>query len=192
MQFVLDRSFKIFTPIFKPFIKDYNIRRCHYLILCCTHFCFQMESCTCYYNLFCLWHIAIWLWFSFCCSQLSRNSILVCTCTKVWVIQILYCHWRTNCWRRNNAQCTLQTACLSPAVFETHPSPRLTVCKPLQRAQLSSRHWKRTAAETAASICLLSDGLLFRAVKRTLCLRFPASAERTWSVVLPPHTLRVD
>lgn len=135
---------QIFTNIYSCFQNFHQrdqhqkMSLCYPLMYTLRQFRFQMEFCICQYNLFCLWHIAKWLWASICCYPLSSYPVLVCACWKVWVTEILYHHWRSSSWRRNNTQTTLQTACSSPAVFETYPSLRLAPCNPLQRAQTSS------------------------------------------------------
>lgn len=175
---------QIFTTIYPYFLtfhqkeQHQKIPLCNPLMYTLRQFCFQMEFCTCQYNfLFCLWHVGIWLWSSICCYLLSYFGMhLLKSLGDTNTISPLENQVRKKKYHSNHlANSLLKPSC----VWNLSLSEADTVQSFAEGTDVILVLKKSCCKETVASICLLSDGLLFKAVKTTLRLRFPAGAERT-------------
>lgn len=187
---------QIFTNIF-PWCQNFHQREQqkkislpNALMYTLHQFSFQMEFCISQCNfLFFLWHIATCLWSSVCCYPLFRYSILVCTCWKLWVTKISPHHWRISLLKYRILHSNhLANSPLKPSSVS---SLRMTLYSSLQRAEMSSWCWKGTAAKSSLYLSV-KWWIAIQNCQNPLHLKFPACTETTWSIVLPPHTLRVD
>lgn len=101
-----------------------------------------------------------------CCYPLFRYSTLVRICWKLWVTKISPHHWRTSFLKKKLPSNHLANRPLKPSsVWKLFLSEDGIIQSFEEGTDVILILKKSCCKETVASICLLSDGLLFKTIK---------------------------